>query len=134
MSDELVTLELDARAIEREQKRMLKFQGATVTDRLNKGTLSALRMLVPSVRAEAPRGATGNLARRVAARKARSGIGALLGSTAPHRHLVAQGHRIVTPGGRYTGRRTQANDFVGRAAAPRLDRALDEVQRAIFEE
>lgn len=129
-----MTAELDIKAVEREQKRMLKFQGQSLTDRLNKGTLSALRMLVPSVRSEAPRGPTGNLAKRVSARKARSGVGALLGSTAPHRHLVVREHRIVTPGGRDTGLRTQPNDFVERAAAPRLDKAIEEVQRELFAE
>lgn len=134
MSDPLVSAELDVKAVEREQRRLAKLTGAPLTDKLNKGTLAALRLLVPNVRTEAPRGPTGNLARKVSARKARSGVGALLGSTAPHRHLVTRPHRIVTPGGHDTGRRTTGNDFVDRAAAPRLDKALEEVQRELFAE
>ena len=40
---------------------------------------------------------------------------------APHRHLIISGHRIVTPGGRYTGRRTSPNPF--------MDRASDGIQK-----
>ena len=41
-----------------------------------------------------------------------------VGPTAPYRHLVIRGHRIVTPGGHDTGRRTRPNAFVDRAVDP----------------
>ena len=48
---------------------------------------------------------------------------------APHRHLIIRGHRIVTPGGRDTGRRTKPNPFVDRAAKGFEKQAADLVHR-----
>lgn len=51
---------------------------------------------------------------------------------APHRHLVIRGHRIVTPGGRDTGRRSVPNPFVDNAVQPRQAEAIRIVTRAMF--
>lgn len=52
---------------------------------------------------------------------------------APHRHLVIRDHRIVTPGGRDTGRRTTPNPFVDHAVQPRQAEAVRIVSAAIWE-
>lgn len=57
-----------------------------------------------------------------------------MGPTAPHRHLLIRGHRIVTPGGRYTGRMTKANPYVDRAASGHERKAADIVRRIWFED
>ena len=63
-----------------------------------KAILTGARALVRPMRAEAPLGPTGNLRRKVGARKARVGkygqrdpTVVLVGSVAPHRHLVIRG-------------------------------------------
>jgi len=147
-----ISIQLDTRALNAFRKRVERYQGIPLTQRMQKGTLEAARLLVPSVRAAAPKGPTGNLKRRVSARQMRSlgakvsgfdvfafgqkgkTLSAVVGSTAPHRHLVIRGHRIVTPGKRDTGRRTTGNPFVDSAAQPRAAEAIRVVSRAIFGE
>lgn len=132
MSDEFLSVELDQKAVARVHKQLAKLDKPGIADRLNKGTLAALRILAPSVKAAAPH-RTGTLAGSVKVRKARTGeMGALLGPGTSYRHLVIRPHRIVTPGGRDTGRKTTGNPFIDRAVEPRLDAAMAEVQKALF--
>lgn len=138
-----ISVEFDTKALARFRKRVERYQGLPLAQRMQKGTLEAARLLVPPVRSAAPKGPTGNLRRRVTA-KQRAFRGTFTGrtktmdavvtSTAPHRHLVIRGHRIVTPGGRDTGRRTTGNPFVDEAVKPRQAEALRVVSRAIFGE
>ena len=51
---------------------------------------------------------------------------------APHRHLVIRGHRIVTPGGRDTGRRSRPNDFIAVVARRHQAAAIREMHAYIF--
>ena len=162
MPTEPITVELDVKALARFQKRVARYQGMPLAKRMQKGALEAARLLVAPVRTAAPKGPTGNLRRSIRAGSYRdmksglktsllSGSGVktvLFGSdafiasayvgpssrVAPHRHLVIRGHRIVTPGGRDTGRRTTGNPFVDSAAAPRAAEAMRVVSRAIFGE
>lgn len=136
-----ITLELDTAALKRFRKRVERYQGLPLAQRMQKGTLEAARMLVPPVRAAAPKGPTGNLKRKVTAKQhafrgtftgRTKTMDAVVTSTAPHRHLVIRGHRIVTPGGRDTGRRSVANPFVDEATQPRAAEAMRIVSRAIF--
>jgi hypothetical protein len=140
-----ITVELDTAALARFRKRVERYQGLPLAKRMAKGAEEAARLLVPSVRREAPQGPTGNLKRRVRARtlRARNGgfsgvreYGASVGSTAPHRHLVIRGHEIVghRPNRVRTGKRTTANPFVDEAAQPRADDALRVIRDAIFRE
>ncbi|HET7128929.1 MAG TPA: hypothetical protein VFJ93_07635 [Gaiellaceae bacterium] len=132
MSDPLVDVQFDQKSLDRMNKTLAKFEGKPLLDRLNKGTLAALKLLVPAVQAAAPIGPTGNLRRKVKAAKSRTGQGAYLNSAAPEAHLVIRPHRIVTPGGRFTGRMTKGNPFIDNAAEPRMDQAMAEVQKALF--
>ena len=136
-----ITVELDVKALARFRKRVERYQGMPLAQRMQKGTLEAARLLVSPVRTAAPKGPTGNLKRKVSARQSRVKQGgggtvrtfdAVVGSTAPHRHLVIRGHRIVTPGGRDTGRMSTANPFVDSAVQPRAAEAMRVVSRAIF--
>jgi len=91
-----------------------------------RASMVGARIAARAIRAAAPKGRTGNLRRSVRARRPRlRGVEAILagrslgaalaGPTAPHRHLVIRGHRIVTSRGLDTGRRTRPNPFVDRA-------------------
>jgi hypothetical protein len=141
-----ISVELDVKAIRRMQKRAERFRGLPLGQRMQKGTLEAMRLLVAPVKRETPVSNDkdpGGLRNKVKARQSRARdvfgnmtkqktYGAELTSTARHRHLVIRGHRIVTPGGRDTGRRSTANPFIDRAAEPRKEEAMRIVSRAIF--
>jgi hypothetical protein len=85
----------------------------------------------------------GRLVKSVSARK---GIAskplpaAVVGPRAPYRHLVIDGHRIVGHGGRFgrggkdTGRRSRANDFVDRGIKGQEARVKLFVQRQLERE
>lgn len=137
------------------ERRLARWQGRPLVDRLRRGNLAAAQYLARPIRAAAPVGPTGNLRRSVKARTPRrsallgnvavgasrrlggaggtyAAVAALVGPVSPHRHLVIRGHRIVTRGGRDTGRRSRANPFVDRAVAAHRDDALRIVGRALF--
>jgi hypothetical protein len=153
-----ISITLDTRALNAFKKRVERYQGKPLRYRMDRGTYEAGKLLVPSVRKAAPKGPTGNLKRSVSVFRSRGGpsvkrmasglaSGALSASfqggltqvyvgpgsrIAPHRHLVIQGHRIVTPGGRDTGKRATGNPFVDEATRPRAAEAMRVVSRAIF--
>jgi len=157
-----VSVELDTRALRAFQKRLERYQGLPLQQRMERGALDAARLLVPHVRRATPKGPTGNLRKSIRAGASRSmrngllsramggsGVRMILSASqggmasayvgpssrvAPHRHLVIRGHRIVTPGGRDTGRSTTGNPFVDNAVQPRQAEALRVVRAAIFAE
>ncbi len=148
MSEAAVSFEIDQRSLNRAIKTLDKYRGRPLEERLRRATLQAARMLVPPIRDASPVGPTGNLKRSVKAwtRRTRLGGGwgahgliagrtlaAGVGPTAPHRHLVIRPHRIVTPGGRDTGRKTTGNPYVDAAIAPRKDAAIAAVSKILFE-
>lgn len=135
-----VSFEIDEKAIARVVKSAERFRGLPLRQRMAKGTLKAADLMVPPIKAEGPRNVTGQLRRKTRARpaKKRMGsalvptLGALAGPTSPHRHLVIRGHRIVTRGGRDTGRRTRPNDYVDRAVRRNRVRAMQVVSDILF--
>ena len=146
-----ITVKLDTRALKAFRKRVERYQGQPLERRLSLGVLEAARLLVPPVRANAPKGPTGNLRKSIRAGASsrrggddlvtRASKGALVTAyvgpssrKAPHRHLVIRGHRIVTTTGRDTGRRSVANPFVDEAVRSRQGEALRVVSRALFGE
>lgn len=161
-SGRLFSVTLDKRALKAFQKRVERYQGKPLAYRLDRGTSEAAKLLVPSVRAAAPKGPTGNLKKSIRAYSKRSKGGgsttsllrgpgistvfmasqgslssAFVGPSsrvAPHRHLVIRGHSVVTPGGRDTGRQSIPNPFVDNAVKPRAAEAIRVVSRAIFGE
>jgi hypothetical protein len=87
------------------------------------------QFLKPKVKAEAPKGPTGNLRKKVGSRVRKSrrhnGFYAAVRSFAPHHHLVVQGtNDRFTKAGAFRGRMPQ-NAYVDRAADMWEDAALD---------
>lgn len=135
----VVQLQLDQKAIARAQARLEKFRDQPLHIRMDKATKAAGELLVKPIQAAAPK-RTGRLRRSVSSRtvsnrdKAVVGKGfqrstgmdrvALVGPRSPVRHLIIRGHRIVTPGGRDTGRRTMPNPFVDAVARRHQANAL----------
>lgn len=135
----VIQLQLDQKAIARAQARLENFRDKPLHVRMDKATKAAAELLVAPMRAAAPK-RTGRLRASVKARTGpnhdRAVIGAgfqratggdrvgLVGPKSPIRHLIIRGHRIVTPGGRDTGRRTSPNPFVDNVAARHQARAL----------
>lgn len=127
----VMQLQLDPKAVARAQARLEKFRDKPLHVRMDKATKAAGELLVKPMQAAAPK-RTGKLRKSIASRtatnrdKAVIGRGfqratggdrvALIGPRAAHRHLIIRGHRIVTRGGRDTGRRTQPNPFVDAVA------------------
>lgn len=142
----VIQLQLDQKAVARAQARLEKFRDAPLHVRMDKAAKAAGELLVKPIQAAAPR-RTGKLRRSVSSRtvanrdKAVVGRGfqratgmdrvALVGPRSPVRHLVIQGHRIVTRSGRDTGQRTQPNPFVDNVARRHQAQALALMRRYI---
>lgn len=137
-----VEWELDEKALTAFTKKVERYRGLPLRARMAKATLKAADYMVPPIKAATPKGPTGNLRKRVRARPAKKRIGnslqptlgALVGPTSPHRHLVIRGHRIVTPGGRDTGMRTSGNPYVDEAMERHASAAMRIVSRILFED
>ena len=123
--------EVNQKDVARVRRKFERASGKSLHASMNRATLATGDLIASRVKQAAPRGATGNLRRSVNARNQRSrgvfGLTIRGGHTtsvlvgprhaiAPHRHLIIRGHRIVTPGGRFTGRRTAPNPFVDRVS------------------
>lgn len=120
-----VYLELDQKALGRALTRLQRYEGRAFGTRVSRAYLEGAKLLVAPIRAKAPKGPTGNLRKSISARDWKRLRGhevavVSVGPRAPHRHLVIRGHRIVTPGGRDTGRTSRANPFVDEAVRPLL--------------
>ena len=135
-----VRWEMSPRQVAAFERRIRKYQGLPLHKKLAKGTLLAAQGMVRPIRAEAPKGRTGNLRASVKARQAKGStivgvsfaqsrayggqvyrtLGALVGPAGrqgAHRHLVIRGHEMVghKPWLVDTGQKTRPNDFVDRA-------------------
>jgi hypothetical protein len=129
-----VTFEVSAKDIARVRKRLERYKDKPLQEKLKSSTKLAADLVVPRIRAEGPPNKTGLLRRSVRSKtyKGGLGIGAKAGPYAPHRHLIIRGHRIVTPGGRFTGRSTTPNPYVDRAASGFSKKAAELVKREWF--
>lgn len=128
-----VSFEVSAKDIARVQAKLKKASGKPLYQRMQRATLAAGDLVKSRVQAVTPR-KTGHLRRYTKSRLGRNrwgqaGLVVLVGPTSPHRHLVIRGHRIVTPGGRYLGRRTRANPYVDRATRGFERKAAELVRR-----
>jgi hypothetical protein len=130
---------IDEKAIIAIKRKLERASGKSLYEKMGRATLAAADLLVPIIKAETPR-VTGHLYRYTKARPAKKRfgnylaptLGVLVGPTSPHRHLVIRGHRIVTPGGIYTGRRTAPNPYVDRAAKGFEKKAAEIIRREWF--
>jgi hypothetical protein len=117
-----VSFEVSEADIKRVRTKLQKASGKPLYQVMQRATLAAGDLMVPRIKAAGPPNKTGYLRRSVRSRLGRKAGGptnltVLVGPTAPHRHLVIRGHRIVTPGGRYVGRMSKKNPYVDRASA-----------------
>jgi hypothetical protein len=135
-----ISFQVDARDVAKVQKRLDSLQGLSLYQKMRRSTKVAGELVSKRIQQAAPR-RTGTLRRSVWARyakqdqvsatvtraltgRSRGGqtstvlVGPVAGRKRKgyHRHLIIRGHRIVTPGGRFTGRRTTPNPFVDRAS------------------
>ena len=94
------------------------------------------QFLKPKVKAEAPKGKTRNLSKKVGSRvkksRNRDGFYAAVRSFAPHHHLVVQGTGDrFTRSGAFRGR-MPANDYVDRAADAWENAAIDVAEQELI--
>lgn len=132
-----ITVTLDERSLARAQARLAKYEGRPLRDRMRAVFRAGAGLAVAPMRAAAPK-RTGTLARRVSVRSRRPPAGYIVQfgtkSRAPHGHLVSKGHRIVTPGGRDTGRRTRPDPFVEDTIRAHEDRIVGFISRNVASE
>lgn len=141
-------LELNEKDYLRGRNLLDRYQGANLTVRMQKATLAAAKSLEPAMRLATPVAPEGTkdrgnlrkktraqqLGQRVGFRRYAKSVNADVGPRSPHRHLVIRGHRIVTRGGRDTGRRSRANPYVDVVAQRHMARAIAEMRRYIFDQ
>lgn len=127
-----ISATLDQKAMARADKRLAGYMGKPLQRRAQQAYIEGARLMVGPARQQiraAGLRKTGRFQRSVKARRPRQRAGemaaASVGPTAPHRHLLIRGHRIVTPGGRDTGRRTVAHPVVDRAFSVVGEQVLD---------
>ena len=118
----MISVELDMKAMARADKRLAGYMGKPLQRRAQQAYIEGARLLVNPIRQEiaaAGHVKSGAYRRSVKARRPRMRPGemavASVGPVRPTRHLLIQGHRIVTRGGRDTGRRTTGEPVVDRA-------------------
>jgi hypothetical protein len=130
-----IQVKFDTTALSRVDRKLKAFQGPELAKRGGKLLRSALRPLPPAMRTQMSSAGikrrSGKLSRSVKITRPRKRYGEVaaytVGPTARHRHLVIQGHRIVTPGGRDTGRYSRNFDVI----QPVADRYTDDVLRTL---
>ncbi len=120
--NEALRVTVDQRALERALKRLDKYQGRLLHQRAQKAYLEGARLMVRPIQAHITAAGlvkTQRFRRSVKARRPRlQGNEMAVASVGPvdaKRHLLIRGHRIVTRGGRDTGRHTQPRPVVDEA-------------------
>lgn len=119
-----IKVTVDQKAIDRQLKLLSKYEGRLLHQRAQAAYLAGARLMVQPIRGRITAHGlvkSGNFRRKVSARKPRlrgnEMAASVVGPRSPHRHLLIQGHRIVTPGGRFTGNRTRPHPVVDEAYA-----------------
>jgi hypothetical protein len=155
-SSQFVRLELDQKSLQRGYAMLDRYRDAPLQKRMSKAALAAAKVLEGPIRDASPVSNDkdpGGLRRSVRARpwqvrktfvegkgwRSRSTSEANVGPVGGkrggggHGRLVIRGHRIVTRGGRDTGRRTRKNPYVDMVAQRHYRRAIAEMRKAIFD-
>ena len=129
----LAEMKLDERSYNAAMKRLSKYEGAAFKKRMEVAFLAGARLAVSPMKRRAPGSLT-----KVSTRKGRppSGYFIKVGtkSRRPHAGLVTKGHRIVTPGGRYTGRYSTPNPYVEQTIASYEGRIIRFISEATTDE
>lgn len=116
----MIDVQWDRAGMSRVDRFLGGYEGVQLERRMTAAMLKELRPLAAKIRvAERASGIhnrSGRHVRSIRVTRPRGQTGEIVFSVGPHdriRHLLIRGHRIVTPGGRDTGRRSQAFDYVG---------------------
>jgi hypothetical protein len=128
-----ISATVDMKALARADKRLAGYMGRPLQRRAQQAYIEGARLMVGPMRskmdASGVQKRSGKLRRSIRANNSRLRPGemaaATVGPTAPHRHLIVRGHRIVTRGRRDTGRRSQAFPFVDATYADMGDQVTD---------
>lgn len=118
----MITVSVDQKAIDRQLKMLAKYDKRPLATRAQKAYLAGARLMVAPIRGQIQGYGlikTKRFYGSVKARTSRLQFGemaaASVGPKDAKRHLLIRGHRIVTRGGRDTGRRTKAYPVVDNA-------------------
>ena len=132
MAAPVISATLDMKAMARADKRLAGYMGRPLQRRAQQAYIEGARLMVRPTRQQiraAGLRKTGRFEKSVKARRPRLRSGemaaASVGPVDAKRHLLIRGHRIVTTGGRDTGRRTEPQPVVDRAFAQVGQQALD---------
>ena len=150
-----IRLELDQKSLQRGRAMLDQYRDAPLQKRMGKASLAAAKVLEGPIKQASPVSHDkdpGGLRRSVRARPWRTrtsfvegvgwrskssqeaNVGPMGGKRGGgHGRLVIRGHRIVTPGGRDTGRRSRKNPYVDAVAARHYAKAIAEMRRYIFD-
>lgn len=115
-----VSAKMDLREYARAEKRLARYEGRPLAERARRAAVEGARLGVRPIRSSGRfKNRTGNLRASVSARAVRLRDGEMAaasvgprGRKGGHKHLIADGHRIVTRSGQDTGRRTRPDPFV----------------------
>jgi len=132
-----VTARMDARSYNRAITTLKKWEGHPFRTRVIKAHEAGARLLIAPMRRVAPK-RRGGLAKSISAKKAFPtprgyivGVGVKPrggGKGGAHGHLLSKGHRVITPGGRNTGKSTPAHSFIQDTIEGHEDRVLRFIQ------
>lgn len=115
-----INVQWDKAGLSRYDRYLATHEGKMLARRIDAAIGKAVRPLAGKIKASERSSGINNrsnrLYRSIRARKPRKRSGEVsawtVGPTDAKAHLLIQGHRIVTPGGRDTGRRSRAFPFV----------------------
>lgn len=134
-----IDVKLDERALARAEKRISQYEGRAFRERMDRVYRAGAQLLVSPIRRAIDTEIAGHgknpgmLRQRVSVRKGRPPMGYLVRygtkSRAPHSHLVARGHRIVTPGGKPTGGRSVGRPIYDEVIAAYQGKVIDFISR-----
>jgi len=131
-----MSLKVDVQGVAELRTALEQLTGKPLDRALRKATLTAARALRAPLQAAAPRD-TGKLRKSIRARKARRGIGALVGPTVWYRHFVSLGtrrHRISAKDGalKVGSGFAQSVEHPGSKPNPYLSRVADAHEREVL--
>lgn len=143
-----VSLQLDQKSLAKGRAMLDRYRDKPLRVRMAKAALAAAKVLEGPMKAATPDGPDNDpqLRKRTSARPRRvrktfvegkgwrtqSSEEAIVGPRSGHAHLVIRGHRIVTRGGRYTGRYSRRNPYPDSVARRHQARAIAEMRKHIF--
>lgn len=143
-------LDIDQRGLARGYKLLDHYRDASLYKRMQKATLAGAKVLEGPIRSATPVSRDsdpGQMKRSVRARSAKvrtafvigkgyrskASTEAIVGPRDRKSHLVIRSHRIVTRGGRDTGRMTRPNPYVDLVADRLYRKAVAEMREYIFD-